>query len=204
MPILAASLLCHATAGMVAVLIGGAMQGWWPSVPGEVTAGLLLASCLVGSGLMLARRPAEEAAQHAAPAATAAAVPGAQRRGAAPLVRLERRAHPRFPVDWAAAVQWRGTEPTAGRLHDISRGGAFLTGAEPKPTGTEGLLRIDGITVAVPCRIVGTGKDGGIHIAFTIEGLGLDALLAQLDAKLETMAESRGRPGTHARDARSI
>jgi hypothetical protein len=181
MPITAASLLCHAIAGLVAVLMAGGLKGWWPPLPGDVAAGLLLTSCLVGSGLLLIHRRTT-----APPRVTAAApIPFSQRHGAPPLQRLERRAHPRFAVDWPASVQWRGAEPSHGRLHDISRGGTFLSGAEQRAIGTEGVLRIEGITAPVPCRVVGIGSGGGMHIAFAIEGLGLDALLAQLHARLE-------------------
>jgi hypothetical protein len=183
MPIITASLLCHATAGLVAVLIAGGLKGWWSPLPGELAAGLLLTSCLVGTGLLIARRRTAEAPHLTVPASH----PVAQRHGVPVLQRIERRAYPRFTVDWPAAVQWRGVEPRPGRLHDISRGGAFLSGTEQRPVGTEGVLRIEGITVPVPCRVVGIGSGGGMHIAFTIEGLGLDALLAQLHAKLETI-----------------
>ena len=187
MTITAASWLCHATVGLIAVLIAGGIEGWWAPPRADVAAGLLLTSSLVGAGLQLARRRKAVAPIIAPERLTPAppTVPAPVRRAAPPLVRIERRAHPRFAVDWAVAVHWRGAEPAAGRLRDISRGGAFLNAAEQKPVGTEGVLRIDGISVPVPCRIVGVSREGGMNISFAIEGLGLDAFLAQLDAKLD-------------------
>lgn len=97
---------------------------------------------------------------------------------------VERRRHPRIPVDWPVEIAWSQAVRPATRLHDISRGGARLAYAQPEPAGRHGLLHVPGLTLPVPFSVVDFSPVTGLHIRFDLEGMGLDALEQQLDALL--------------------
>ncbi|MBP0463937.1 PilZ domain-containing protein [Roseomonas sp. PWR1] len=96
----------------------------------------------------------------------------------------ERRVHPRYPVDWTARAEWRGGIAVEGRVGNVSHGGALLVGVPPQAAGSIGTLRIEGIALPVPCRVVAVGADSSLHIAFELEGMGLEAFLARLDQRI--------------------
>jgi hypothetical protein len=163
--------------GLAVAALALVPAGWWSQPAGRYGAILLLA--MAGGALLIFARG------EARPAAAAAEQGHAARRGApARASGIERRAHPRHAVDWAARVAWRGTDGAEGRLANVSHGGALLVGVPIQPAGTSGTLHIEGIALPVPCRVVGSSGEQRLHIAFELEGMGLDAFFAQLDGRI--------------------
>ncbi|MBX9749222.1 MAG: PilZ domain-containing protein [Roseococcus sp.] len=99
--------------------------------------------------------------------------------------RVERRRHPRMPVDWAVEIAWSQAVRQGTRLHDLSRGGARLVHRAPEPVGRRGLLHVPGLNLPVPFTVVESRPETGLHIRFDLEGMGLDALEQQLAALVE-------------------
>jgi hypothetical protein len=149
---------------------------------GSAKAALVLALGFAGLAAWQTAQRRPEPEPQAATALPAASDGPAPALAAPPAGRVERRRHPRLPVDWAAEIVWHhaGREPT--RLHDLSRGGARLIHARPEATGRRGLLRVPGLKLPVPFTIVGSSPPSGLHIRFDLEGMGLDELEQQLQA----------------------
>ncbi|MBS7791707.1 PilZ domain-containing protein [Roseococcus sp. SDR] len=133
--------------------------------------------------LRLASRLAEPTRAAPAPAT----VPTAHQAASAP---GERRRHQRLPADWMVEIAWSQAPRVAVQLHDLSRGGARLRHFAPEPIGRRGLLHSPGLSLPVPFTVVESQAQSGLHIRFDLEGMGLEALEAQLEAVLNTQ-ESR-------------
>lgn len=143
---------------------------------GSAAASLALALGFAALSVWMFRQQARAAPRHpAAPASPAAPPPPLPRRE-------ERRRHPRQPVDCAVEIAWPQAAREPSRLHDLSRGGARLVHKAPEPIGRRGLLHVPGLSLPVPFTVVESRPETGLHIRFDLEGMGLDALEAQLDA----------------------
>jgi hypothetical protein len=162
--------------GLAAAVLAPVPAGWW-SQPAARHGGILLLAMAGVAVLVFARRQARPAASAGQDDALSPEVPP-QPAG------IERRAHPRHVVDWAAQVAWRGAPAADGRLANVSHGGALLVGVPVQPAGSRGTLRIEGIALPVPFRVVGSRGEDRLHIAFELEGMGLDAFFAQLDGRV--------------------
>jgi hypothetical protein len=122
------------------------------------------------------------------PPATAT-VPAAQPAASAP---GERRRHQRLPADWMVEIAGPQAPRVAVQLHDLSHGGARLRHFAPEPIGRRGLLHSPGLSLPVPFTVVESQVKSGLHIRFDLEGMGLEALEAQLEAVLNTQEFRRG------------
>lgn len=190
------ALACLSVVALVGLKVTGAASAWWPSLPAGASLGLIIVAWVTGAWLLLARL-APQPATLVAPAAPVPVVvhPGHDAPATTPTSRLsrrERRAHQRFTVDWPVRAEWREGSVTEGRLQDISHGGACIAAAGPVPKGTDGLLRVDGIVLPVPARVVDWTPATGLHVAFQLQGLGLETFLVQLHRQLE-----RGNAASH-------
>jgi len=95
---------------------------------------------------------------------------------------VDRRKTQRYPVDVAARLSVGGAEH-AGRVGDLSLGGAFLRGVASLPVGTRGTLRLDGVAAALGCE-VRAADAGAVRVAF-VEGAAARAALEPLLRRLE-------------------
>lgn len=184
-----AAFVCFSALALVALHQAGAVAGWWAAFPGEMAALLVLllwaGSVLMVSRVRRVRPPGSAIPEHAVAVRPPAAAP----------IAVERRVHPRFPVDWSTRAEWLGAPPVTGRIRDVSRGGAKLDGVPQMPAGTVGILRIEGIALPVPCRVVSAEAGECLHIAFDLEGMGMEALLIQLETRIR-----RGATGDAGRE----
>jgi hypothetical protein len=126
--------------------------------------------------------------------ATAPSIRGDGVANAAPTLRaaeapdwVERRRHPRRPVNQAVRIEWRHAGREAARLQDLSRGGARIREAAAAPIGQRGLLHVPGLSLPVPFTIVECLPETGLHIRFDLEGMGLEAMEQQLDQLIERL-----------------
>jgi methyl-accepting chemotaxis protein len=80
-------------------------------------------------------------------------------------VEVDRRRSRRVATDLAARVVIAGRDAGAGRVADISEGGARVRGGPEMPQGTRGTLHVDG--APIPLRFTALATDGeGTHLAF--------------------------------------
>lgn len=84
------------------------------------------------------------------------ATPPTTRPSAPPSPGRERRGHPRVRLDLAVQVEWH-------------------------QAGRRGLLHVPGLNLPVPFTVVAWRQETGMHIRFDLEGMGLEALGAQLE-----------------------
>ena len=98
---------------------------------------------------------------------------------------VDRRREQRYRVDLTARLSVGGVEH-AGRVGDLSAGGAFLHGVVALPVGTRGTLRLDGVGAALGCEIRAADQDG-VHVAFAAE----EAARAALEPVLRQAAQRR-------------
>ncbi len=82
-------------------------------------------------------------------------------------VERERRMYARKRVDLDADVAWGGGKAARGRLVDLSIAGARFHPAPAMNVGDAGQLRIQGLTDALPCRVVSVRDD--LHVQFDLE-----------------------------------
>ena len=97
---------------------------------------------------------------------------------------VDRRQSQRYPTDLAARLTVGGVEH-AGRVGDLSAGGAFLTGVAALPVGTRGTLRLDGAAAALGCEVRAADQDG-VHVAFMPDAAAsavLERLLRQAEQR---------------------
>jgi aerotaxis receptor len=78
----------------------------------------------------------------------------------------DRRIRHRAPVD-AACEFVVGRTPHAGRLADMSEGGARVTGIGNCSVGASGELRVPSLAVTAACRVVASGEDG-LSVSFAM------------------------------------
>jgi hypothetical protein len=169
-------LLCLLFAGkLLAILAGDPDQG------SAAATFVLLLGCATLALWLFRLQPASHAA--AEPAGIQPATHKPEAPAPSPPARpAERRRHPRRAVDWAVEIAWSPAMRQATRLHDLSRGGARLQHSAPEPAGRRGLLHVPGLSLPVPFTVVDARPDSGLHLRFDLEGMGLDALEAQLEA----------------------
>ncbi|HTW68268.1 MAG TPA: PilZ domain-containing protein [Acetobacteraceae bacterium] len=60
---------------------------------------------------------------------------------------------------WRSGITVGGTEH-AGRVGDLSAGGAFVRGVASLPVGTRGTLRLDGVAAALGCEVRAAEQEG--------------------------------------------
>jgi len=87
---------------------------------------------------------------------------------------VDRRKTQRYRVDLAARLSVGGLDH-AGRVADLSPGGAFLRGVAALPIGTRGTLRLDGVAAALRCEVRAADEDG-MHLAFALDAAATAAL----------------------------
>jgi methyl-accepting chemotaxis protein len=97
---------------------------------------------------------------------------------------VDRRRGTRYVAELPGRIALAGQDEHPVRVSDLSEGGACLRGAPETPVGAQGTLRIDGVTVALPCVVRATDSDGA-HMAF---GPDAAAALLPLLEKLRTRA----------------
>jgi methyl-accepting chemotaxis protein len=95
---------------------------------------------------------------------------------------VDRRRDPRIALRRACQVTIAGRAPQGAELADLSVGGAYVTGGPNVPAGTRGALAVEGIGMSLPFT-VRSGRDGDLHVAFTLE-TAETAQLAQVIAGL--------------------
>jgi methyl-accepting chemotaxis protein len=78
---------------------------------------------------------------------------------------VDRRQARRHQVDLAARLAIAGQRELDVRVGDLSAGGASLCGVSGLAAGTRGVLRLDGVAVALPC-IVRASDEDRVHLAF--------------------------------------
>ncbi|WP_170985214.1 PilZ domain-containing protein [Roseomonas sp. AR75] len=185
------ALACLSLTALIGLTLAGASLAWWPALPSASSMGLIVAAWASGAWLLMTRLASQPSALATPPVAMQpSAVPASGGRPLPPgtvsprSARQERRAHPRFAVDWPVRADWHDGSETVGHLHDISHGGACIASMRPVAAGMEGLLTVKGIPLPVPVRVVTCTAATGLHVSFQLEGLGLDTFLLQLDRQL--------------------
>jgi hypothetical protein len=90
---------------------------------------------------------------------------------------VDRRLFERAATDLPCQIAVTGQPPTAGRIVDLSEGGARLATAKPLPDGATGTLRVDGIQAAIAFVVRGTDRNGA-RILFAADEAGRAAVRA--------------------------
>lgn len=185
------ALACLSLSALIGLKLAGASVAWWETLPSASLMGLIGVAWASAAWLLMTRLASQPKAVPASPVGIAPAPGLATDGGTRPprsatlaFARQERRAHPRFAVDWPVRADWHDGSETAGHLRDISHGGACLASARPVASGTEGLLTVQGIPLPVPVRVVDWTPATGLHVSFQLQGLSLDTFLAQLDRQI--------------------
>lgn len=185
------ALACLSLTALIGTMLAGASLAWWPALPPASSMAVIVAAWAVGTWLLAARLAwppkalaAASAAVEAAPGGASDGRPMTSAARPPPAAPQERRAHPRFAVDWPVRARWHDGSETEGQLHDISQGGARVAAARPVATGMEGVLTVKGIALPVPVRVVNWTSATGLHVAFQLQGLSLQTFLLQLDRQL--------------------
>ena len=78
----------------------------------------------------------------------------------------ERRAHPRMSRNEPCELVIAGARH-AGRLVNISQGGARVKVAAKCSVGTEGELRIGAFGLTIPCKLISSSENEEVGLAFT-------------------------------------
>jgi methyl-accepting chemotaxis protein len=90
---------------------------------------------------------------------------------------VDRRAGERYPVDVACRLSIAGQGSHAGRLTDISEGGASVADTPALAVASRGTLELDGLTLPFTVR---SGDERGLHLAFQLDAATADRLRAFL------------------------
>jgi methyl-accepting chemotaxis protein len=88
---------------------------------------------------------------------------------------VNRRAEPRIEVDMVCRVMTGNRDMQAGRLIDISGGGAFIAGTAAMRAGERGTLELAGVNCPLPF-IVRSAETRGLHVAFDLTEQAIAAL----------------------------
>jgi methyl-accepting chemotaxis protein len=80
---------------------------------------------------------------------------------------VDRRASSRHDVDVGCRVTVGG-QTHAARVDNLSDGGAHVTGGPTLPTGTRGMLSVDGVGVPLPFTVV-DGEGGSLRVSFSLD-----------------------------------
>jgi hypothetical protein len=99
---------------------------------------------------------------------------------------VDRRGSPRYIVDLPCTLTMSGAGTAAGRLLDLSEGGARVQSGTAMPLGAAGTLQIDGFGSALPFTIRDVKPDGA-RLMFQPD----DAQKAELRSALERLALRR-------------
>jgi methyl-accepting chemotaxis protein len=92
---------------------------------------------------------------------------------------VDRRLAERHAVDLACRIEGTGQPARAARVADLSVGGARLVEAPELPVGGTWALRLDGLAVALPFKVL--ESDGTmVRIAFDLDDQTREALQAML------------------------
>ena len=95
---------------------------------------------------------------------------------------VDRRRTSRHRVDLVGQLAVAGRDAQSIRVTDLSGGGACVQGAEAMPAGARGVLRLDAVSMALPCVALTT--DGvGLHVSFELDteaAAAFDTILAAL------------------------
>ncbi|WP_439594400.1 methyl-accepting chemotaxis protein [Falsiroseomonas sp.] len=95
--------------------------------------------------------------------------------------RVNRRRHPRHPVDLPAQLVLGGAAPLAVRVRDLSASGARLDGAPQATTGAQGRLRLEGMELAVTVTHARANGDCGVSLtAVAADAPRFEALLERV------------------------
>jgi methyl-accepting chemotaxis protein len=94
---------------------------------------------------------------------------------------VDRRAAPRMALDAGCRLSVAGREH-AGRLRDISTGGACVLGMPAIAAGARGTLTVDGIGSYEAVVVIGLGAADELHLSFDLEQREQDALAARIEA----------------------
>ena len=81
---------------------------------------------------------------------------------------VDRRGDVRHPVSLGARVEVNGAQ-SAGRITNLSEGGAFVEGHLKFKKGDTGLVEIEGLSERLPFQVRGLGL-GGMHIKLILKG----------------------------------
>ena len=96
---------------------------------------------------------------------------------------VNRRAHARVDLDRSGVLALPGGRRLPVRLEDLSSGGARVAGAELPAAGTGAELRIEGLALPMPCRVV-EQEGGTARLSFPQDGAAAEALGQALDTLL--------------------
>jgi PAS domain S-box-containing protein len=91
---------------------------------------------------------------------------------------VNRRRHPRLPVDQSCALQLGGRSLT-GRLQNLSEGGAFVSLSEPVSPGGRGRLSVPAMGIDIGFEALDTNEEG-IHLLFPPDAIGADGVKSAL------------------------
>ncbi len=96
---------------------------------------------------------------------------------------VDRRQHPRMQLERGARLSLAGAPEIAVRMLNLGAGGAAVLGAPAVPVGTPARLSIDGVAEALEARVVDSGTDAALRLAFSpaaMKAAGLGRLIAAL------------------------
>ncbi|HEY0184903.1 MAG TPA: methyl-accepting chemotaxis protein, partial [Rhodopila sp.] len=93
---------------------------------------------------------------------------------------VDRRLDKRHRLDAGCRLQVAGAAPRAGRIMNISRGGAAVSGTGPLPVGMHGTLEVDGLDMTVPF-VVRETDDKAAHLSIALNPEEADRFAKNLD-----------------------
>jgi methyl-accepting chemotaxis protein len=96
---------------------------------------------------------------------------------------VDRRRAKRDPLSRPCRVTVAGKGTHAARTANLSEGGAAVSDAPELPTGTGGILEVDGLPMQLPFTVRAADQDG-LHLSFELD--------EQATAKLRTLLEAQG------------
>jgi len=95
---------------------------------------------------------------------------------------VDRRQHPRLKLERGGRISLAGAPEIAVRMLDLGAGGAAVVGAPAAPVGTPARLHIDGVAEALEARVVDSGKEAPLRLAFTATAMESPGLRRALSA----------------------
>ena len=95
---------------------------------------------------------------------------------------VDRRRTSRHAVDLTGQLAIAGRDAQSIRVTDLSEGGACIRGAADVPAEMRGVLRLDGVSIALPC-VARTTDIAGLHVSFDLDAAAttaFDSIFAEL------------------------
>jgi methyl-accepting chemotaxis protein len=93
---------------------------------------------------------------------------------------VDRRLLQRYDVNVPCRINIAGQASSAGKINDLSEGGAHLIAAPPLPVGTRGTLQADSVDMTLAFRVIRSHEDS-LHVSFDLDEPGRRAVKALIE-----------------------